>query len=69
MTEPTARQIEIIALLARGRSRADVMAELHMADGTIKKHLREAYARLGARNIGHAVGICYERGLIKRDGS
>lgn len=65
MTDPSPRQIEIITLLAQGRLRAEVMAELYMADGTIKKHLREAYARLGARNIAHVVAICYERGLIK----
>lgn len=52
---PTARQAEVLALLARGRTNKEISAELAMAPGTLKTHLAKIYQRLGARNRVEAV--------------
>lgn len=47
---PTPRQIEILKLLADGRTNAEIAAELSIAESTVRLHLRAAYRRLGVRN-------------------
>lgn len=60
----TAREVQVLQLLARGYSNRDVGLELNLAEDTIKGYLRSITAKLGANNRTHAVTIGIERGFI-----
>ncbi len=46
----TARQAEVLRLVAQGRSNKQVAAELRVSPSTVKRHLENAYDRTGARS-------------------
>ena len=51
----TRREHQVLALVARGASNAEIGTELVIAPGTVKKHLDNIYAKLGAANRAEAV--------------
>lgn len=51
----SSRQTEVLALLARGRSNAEIAQALHVSPHTVKKHLEHIYDRLGVRSRAAAV--------------
>ncbi len=53
----TRRQQEVIALIARGLTTAEISAALFIAEPTTKLHISNAVAALGARNRAHAVAL------------
>jgi DNA-binding CsgD family transcriptional regulator len=60
----TARETEVLALLARGASNKLVARELAISIHTVKFHVASVLAKLGARNRSDAVAIGIRRGLI-----
>jgi DNA-binding NarL/FixJ family response regulator len=60
----TAREREILALLAEGLSNRAVGERLGIAERTVKFHVGEILARLGATNRAQAVAIAKQRGII-----
>ena len=54
MTQPvdplTEREEEVLALLARGRTNAEIAAELFIGLSTVKSHVASLMAKLGVRN-------------------
>jgi two-component system, NarL family, response regulator len=60
----TRRQREILQLLADGESTTVAARELDLSEETVKTHMRNALARLGARNRSHAVAIALRKALI-----
>lgn len=60
----TARQREIVALLARGLSGVQIAAELSVTPETVRTHLRNAMGRAGARTRAHLVADAAARGEI-----
>jgi DNA-binding NarL/FixJ family response regulator len=60
----TAREIEVLALLARGASNKLVARELDISVHTAKFHVASVLAKLGARNRSDAVAMGIRRGLI-----
>jgi DNA-binding NarL/FixJ family response regulator len=60
----TRRQREILQLLADGESTTVAARELDLSEETIKTHMKNALARLGARNRTHAVAIALRECLI-----
>jgi two-component system nitrate/nitrite response regulator NarL len=60
----TAREREILALLAEGLSNRAAGERLGIAERTVKFHVGEILARLGATNRAQAVVIAKERGII-----
>ena len=59
----TEREREIVRLLARGLSNKAIADELHITERTVKFHVSEILARLGASNRSHAVSVARELGL------
>ena len=49
-TQPTARELEILALVAEGLTNAQIARRLRVSDNTVKFHLQNLYLKLGVRN-------------------
>jgi DNA-binding NarL/FixJ family response regulator len=50
----TARQLEILLLAARGLSSREMAARLHIAQGTVSRHLSDVYKKMGVRSRSEA---------------
>jgi DNA-binding NarL/FixJ family response regulator len=46
----TEREAQVLDLVARGRSNAEIAGELNVAPGTVKKHSDNIFEKLGVRN-------------------
>lgn len=62
--ELTARQLEILIHVARGRSNRQIGNALGISDRTVRNHLRSISAKLSASDRTRAVVIAIERGWI-----
>ncbi|WP_414169550.1 response regulator transcription factor [Streptoverticillium reticulum] len=60
----TAREREIVALVARGLRNSQIARHLVITEGTVKRHLSNAYAKLDASCRTEAVRKAAERGMI-----
>lgn len=59
----TAREIEVLRLVAQGRSNREIAAALHIAEKTARNHIERMYAKLGVRNRTQASLAAIDRGL------
>jgi DNA-binding NarL/FixJ family response regulator len=60
----TSREIEVLELVARGSSNADVAASLFISEATVKTHLLHIFGKLGVDDRTAAVVSALERGII-----
>jgi DNA-binding NarL/FixJ family response regulator len=63
LDELTEREQEVLRLVVRGMSNAEIGAALHITDHTVKTHVAHILAKLGLRDRVHAVIFAYERRL------
>jgi DNA-binding NarL/FixJ family response regulator len=65
---PTARELEVLAGVARGLTNADIGRELFIGEATVKTHLLRVFAKLGVDDRTRAVMVAVERGLLPSPG-
>jgi DNA-binding NarL/FixJ family response regulator len=61
----SAREIEVLRLVARGASNADVAARLHITDATVKSHLAHVFSKLGVSSRTAAVSAARALGVLR----
>ncbi len=62
--EPTARELEVLQLVADGLVNREIGERLFLSEETVKSHVRHLLAKLQARSRAHAVAAGFRRGLI-----
>jgi DNA-binding NarL/FixJ family response regulator len=61
----TEREHEVLRLMARGATNAEIGATLHVAEATVKTHIGSIFAKLGVRDRPAAIVFAYDHGVVK----
>jgi DNA-binding NarL/FixJ family response regulator len=68
LNELTAREREVLELIAAGLTNDEIAAELVVTAGTVKTHVNHVYFKLDLRNRAEAVIFAFDHGLARRPG-
>jgi len=61
----TERELQILQLVARGLSNAEIAGELYLSSATVKTHVARVLDKLGVRDRVQAVVVAYETGVVR----
>lgn len=60
----TARELDVLTLIATGRTNAEIAAELHISGVTVKSHIGRIFLKLGLRDRSAAIVYAYDNGIV-----
>ncbi|AHH95824.1 response regulator transcription factor [Kutzneria viridogrisea] len=63
--ELSARELQVLELVARGGTNREAAAKLFISEATVKTHLIHIYAKLGVKDRAAAVAAAFARGLLR----
>lgn len=66
--QPSPRELEVLAAVARGLSNAEIGRELFIGEATVKTHLQRLFSKLDVDDRTHAVTVAIQRGLLPSPG-
>ena len=61
----TGRELDVLTLLARGKSNKEIGANLYISETTVKAHLRSIFAKLDVLSRTEAIAVASRRGLVQ----
>lgn len=64
LQELTDREVDVLRLIGRGATNAEIGAELHISEGTVKTHVGRILAKLGLRDRPAAIVYAFDHGVV-----
>jgi DNA-binding NarL/FixJ family response regulator len=61
----TTREIEVMTLVAGGKTNGQIAEELHLSINTVKRHLNNVFLKLGVTTRTQAINVAHKQGWIK----
>jgi len=66
-SEISAREVEVLRLIAKGKSNKEIASHLGIVEGTVKAHLANIFSKLGAVDRAQAMAIAIQRHILQLD--